>query len=152
MTQDATKTRCGERIVGFSVLLENRVGRLLDLVRTLDAAGIHVLGHSMQNVGEFSVVRFVPDDPEHLRRVLADSGLTFAESALIVVEISGPPNLKGVLAAVLQAECNIDYTFPLLTRHSGKFLLALHTEEEEYAAAALNAAGYRVVARGDICR
>jgi hypothetical protein len=152
MTHDATPTARGERIVGFSVLLENRVGRLLDLVRTLDAAGIHMLGLSLREAAEFSMVRFVPDDPEGLRRVLRESGLRFTESALIVVEISGPPDLKGVLAAVLQAECNIDYTFPLLARHSGKFLLALHTEEEEFAASALNAAGFRVVARGDICR
>lgn len=152
MTHDPTPTTLGERIIGFSVLLENRVGRLLDLVRTLDAAGIHILGLSLREAAEFSMVRFVPDDPEGLRRVLRESGHQFAESALIVVEISGPPALKGVLAAVLQAECNIDYTFPLLTRHSGKFLLALHTEEEEYAASALNAAGFRVVARGDICR
>ncbi len=152
MTTDGTKTAHGERIVGFSVLLENRVGRLLDLVRTLDAAGIHLLGLSLREDAEFSIVRCVPDDTEALRRLLRDNGLQFAESDLIVVEIAGPPDLKGVLAAVLQAECNIDYAFPLLARHSGKFLLALHTEEEEYAAAALNAAGFRVVARGDICR
>lgn len=152
MTNDATTTARGERIVGFSVLLENRVGRLLDLVRTLDAAGIHMLGLSLREDAEFSVVRCVPDDTENLRRVLRDNGVQFAETDLIVVEIAGPPDLKGVLAAVLQAECNINYAFPLLARHSGKFLLALHTEEEEYAAAALNAAGFRVVARGDICR
>lgn len=152
MTPDATKTERGRRIIGFSVLLENRVGRLLDLVRTLDRGNIHMVGFSIQDAGEFSVLRFVPDDPEGLRRLLADSNLAFAESTLIVVEIDGPPHLRGVLAAVLQAECNIDYTFPLLAHSSGKFLLAMHTEEEEYAAAALNAAGFRVVTRGDICR
>jgi len=152
MTPDATKTERGRRIIGFSVLLENRVGRLLDLVRTLDQGGIHVLGLSIQDSGEFSVLRFVPDDPEGLRRLLGDAGLAFVESTLTVVEIGGPPALRGVLAAVLQAECSIHYTFPLLASSSGRFLLALHLEEEEYAASALNAAGFRVLTRGDICR
>jgi hypothetical protein len=152
MPPGTTKTARGERIRQFSVFLENKVGRLLDLVRALDSAGIHVLGISILDADECSVVRFVPDDCEKLRGVLAEMRLAFTETPMVVVELATPGDLKRVLAALLQAECNIDYLYPLLSIPGGKCLLGLHLDEGDYASTALNAAGFKVLTRRDICR
>ena len=52
----------------FSAFLENKVGALLDLTRTLGESNVHVCGISVVDSADASVVRMVVDEPRPLPR------------------------------------------------------------------------------------
>ena len=137
----------------FSVFLENKVGALLDLTRTLGEANVHVCGISVVDTADSSVVRIVVDDPDHCRQVLHKAQIPTGESTLVVVELPrGPEKLDVVLRSLVAAEVNVQYTYSLMVRPRDKALLALHCEDPEYAREVLAKAGFAVLSQKDISR
>jgi hypothetical protein len=137
----------------FSVFLENKVGALLDLTRTLSESNVHVCGISVVDTADASVVRIVVDDPERCHDALGKAGLPVSGSNLVVVEMPrGPEKLDTVLRSLVAAEVNIQYTYSLMVRPHDKALLALHCEDPEFAREVLIKAGYRVLSQKDISR
>lgn len=137
----------------FSVFLENKVGALLDLTRTLGDANVHICGISVVDTADASVVRMVVDDPDHCHQVLHDSHIPNSESLIIVCELAqGPEKLGRVLQQLVAAEVNIQYTYSLMIRPRDKALLALHCEDPEYGRDVLTKAGFAVLSQKDISR
>ena len=137
----------------FSVFLENKVGMLLELTRTLGEATVHICGLSVVDTADAAVVRMVVDDPDHCREALHKASLPFSESSLVVAELPrGPEKLDNVLRQLVAAEVNIQYTYSLMVRPRDKALLALHCEDPEYARDVLVKAGYAVLSQKDISR
>ena len=137
----------------FSAFLENKVGALLDLTRTLGDANIHICGISVVDTADASVVRMVVDDPDHCHQVLHDAHMPASESLIIVVELpQGPEKLGRVLRELVAAEVNIQYTYSLMIRPRDKALLALHCEDPEYGREVLTKAGFSVLSQKDISR
>jgi hypothetical protein len=137
----------------FSVFLENKVGALLNLTRTLGEANVHVCGISVVDTADSSVVRIVVDDPDHCRQVLHNAQIPTGESTLVVVELPrGPEKLDVVLRSLVAAEVNVQYTYSLMVRPRDKALLALHCEDPEYARDVLAKADFAVLSQKDISR
>jgi hypothetical protein len=137
----------------FSVFVENKVGSLLTLTRTLSDANVHICGISIVDTADSSVVRMVVDDPDRCREALRKAALAFGESNLIVVELPrGPEKLDNVLRHLTTAEVNIQYTYSLMVRPRDKALLALHCEDPEYARDVLDKADVTVLGQKDISR
>ena len=137
----------------FSVFLENKVGALLNLTRTLGESNVHVCGISVVDTADASVVRIVVDDPDRCREALMKASIPISESNIVVVELPrGPEKLDTVLRSLVAAELNIQYTYSLMVRPHDKALLALHCEDAEFARDVLAKAGYRVLRQKDISR
>ena len=142
-----------EEVRQFSVFLENKVGRLLDIVKMFAQAKMHVVALSILDTADAAIVRLVSDDPDKARTLFQEHGLAYAEVALVVVELSSSAtDLQAVLTALLQAECNIHSAYSLLTRPRGKAALALHVEDSEVAASVLQASQFKLLTQRDISR
>ena len=158
MEMDATelKTERGpqeEEVKQFSVFMENKVGRLLDIVKMFSQASIHVVALSILDTADAAIVRLVTDDPDRARLLFQEHALAFTEVPLVVVELSSSAaDLKAVLSALIQAECNIHSAYSLLTRPRGKAALALHVEDRECATAVLQANSFKILTQRDISR
>ena len=140
-------------VTQFSVFMENKVGRLLDIVKIFTQAQIHVVALSILDTADAAIVRLVTDDPERARVLFQEHGLAFTEVSLVVVELSSSAtDLKAVLTALLQAECNIHSSYSLLTRPRGKAALALHVEDSEVACSVLQANQFKLLTQRDISR
>jgi len=64
----------------------------------------------------------------------------------------GPNDLASVLAAILMAEVNIFFSYPLLSRPRDKAVLALHLDDIECASSVLTGEGFRLLCQGDLSR
>ena len=137
----------------FSVFMENKVGRLLDIVKIFAQAQIHGVALSILDTADAVIARLVTDDPDRARTLFQEHGLAFTEVPLVVVELtSSATDLQAVLTALLQAECNIHSAYSLLTRPRGKAALALHVEDEEVAGSILQANQFKLLTQRDISR
>ncbi|HEX4141433.1 MAG TPA: acetolactate synthase [Candidatus Methylacidiphilales bacterium] len=143
----------GDEVRQFSVFLENKVGRLLDIVKIFSQAQVHVVALSILDTADAAIVRLVTDDPDKARALFQEHGLAFTEVTLVVVELSSSAaDLKAVLTALLQAECNVHSAYSLLTRPRGKAALALHADDGEVAASVLQANQFKLLTQRDISR
>ena len=108
MAESESKTRSSLQpslVRQFSVFLENKVGALLALTRTLSESNVHVCGISVVDTADASVVRIVVDDPDRCREALAKASIPVSESNLLVVEMPrGPEKLDTVLRCLVAAE------------------------------------------------
>ena len=137
----------------FSVFMENKVGRLLDIVKMFTQAKTHVVALSILDTADAAIVRLVTDDPDRARVLFQEHGLAFTEVPLVVVELSSSAtDLQAVLTALLQAECNIHSAYSLLTRPRGKAALALHVEDSEVACSVLLSNQFKILTQRDISR
>jgi hypothetical protein len=156
MAKSESKTRSTQQqplVRQFSVFLENKVGALLDLTRTLSESNVHVCGISVVDTADASVVRIVVDDPERCHEALAKAGIPANESNIVVVEMPrGPEKLDTVLRSLVAAEVNIQYTYSLMVRPHDKALLALNCEDPEFARDVLLKAEFSVLGQKDISR
>jgi hypothetical protein len=136
----------------FSVLIDNRVGRLSDLITNLQYGGAHVMALNVIDTSDTAIVRFVIDDNALARELMIKHGFSFHETEVLAVELSTEADLTGVLAGLLEAEVNLHYTYSFLKRPEGRCGLVLHVEDPEVAAQSLNHRGFRVLTQHDIAR
>lgn len=146
-------TQASSPVTQLSVFVHNRVGSLLSLVKLLNEHQIEVLGLSMQDSVELTLVRLILSDPEGAQCVFAEKGFAFASKTIIVVELrEGAHDLAHALSALLSAEINIHHSYPLLVRPAGKPLLALYVDDPDVGCDALGQAGFRCLSQGDLSR
>lgn len=146
-------TTSGTPVRQVSVFLQNRVGALMALVKLLHDHKIEVLGLSVQESTEMTLVRLVLSDPESAGTLFMEKGIAHASTTLTVVELHEMEGMLGeCLAALLAAEINIHVCYPLLVRPSLNPLLALYLDEPDMGAEALHNAGFRVLMQEDLSR
>jgi hypothetical protein len=135
----------------FNVFLENRVGALLTVVRRFEATDIRIISLTVQDVADCAIVRIVLSDPERALEIINQARLPVTESDLLVVQLpEGPQPLLQICKALLAAELNIDYAYPLLVGPQGRAALALHVEDHEIAVNTLTRQGFTVFTENDL--
>jgi hypothetical protein len=135
----------------FTVFLENRVGRLQSMVRALESSQGRIIALSIEESTDSSLVRLICSDADLGRRVLTQNGFSFTESELLAVELpkrTGEP-IVAICAALLAAEINIHYAYPLLLRPRGP-ALALYVDDPTLAARLLIKKGFVLIAESDL--
>ena len=136
----------------FSVFAENRVGRLYDLTALLKSNDVHIMALTVLDTTDSSILRVIVDDPDKARELMINNDFPYTEVDVLAVEISDEADLKDVLAALLEAEINIHYTYSFIKHPEGKSALAINTEDPDVAAQALAKRGYRVLTQSEIAR
>ncbi len=141
-----------EPIIQFSVFTPNRLGRLHEIVRRLAQQEVHLVALTVLDTTESTILRFVVDDPDQARKLMNEHGFAFVESHVLAVELAFERQLQDVLEALLEAELNIHYIYPFLTRPGGKSALALSIEHPDVAEDILTKHRFAVLHQGDISR
>ena len=143
----------GPRVRQFSVFLKNKVGALLEVVRLLNLHTVDVVGLSVQDSTDSSIVRLIVSDPEIVETLFKENDIAFGVCEMVVVEmVEVATDLAKLLASLLAAEVNIFFSYPLLTRPNRKAALALHVEDHECAVAVLSGDGFSLLTQADISR
>jgi hypothetical protein len=136
----------------FSVFAENRLGRLYDLTALLKDNDVHVMGITVLDTTDSAIVRFIVDDPEKARELMINNDFPYVECDVLAVELTDESQLKGVLAALFEAELNIHYIYSFIKRPEGRCAIAINAEDDDVATQALGKRGYRVLSQRDISR
>jgi hypothetical protein len=151
MATHVTRARRSDMVVQFSIFTPNRLGRLHDLIRLLTAKNVHVLGMMVLDTTDSAIIRMVVDDPDKARELLVKGNFAFSESNLVVVEVN-PTDLNKLVAALMEAELNINYLYPFIPGSQGKSVMGLSIEDNEIAEQALTRHQFRVLKQADISR
>jgi hypothetical protein len=140
------------RVRQFTVFLENRVGRLTMLMRALED-GDRISAMSIEESADAALVRVICTDPDFGRDALRQSGFSFSESEVLAVELptasrSRQP-LIAICSALLAAEINIHYVYPLLVRPNGPAVI-LYVDDPTLAAQLLIRKSFTLLSEADL--
>jgi hypothetical protein len=152
MAAKAIPARQPDLVKQFSVFTANRLGRLHDLIALLGSHGVHVLALTILDTTDSAIIRLVTDDPEQARELLHKNEFAFTESDLLVVELGSATELTSLMAALLEAEININYLYSFIPHPQGKSVLALSMEDHEMAERVLVRHQFRLLRQPDISR
>lgn len=135
----------------FSVFLENRVGMLMDMVRKFETTDNRIVALSVHDSADCAIIRMVLSDPERAREIFERAHWPFIENDLLVVQLpEGPQPLAKICKALLAAEINIHYAYPLMLNPRGHSALALHVDDHETGVATLQKQGFTIFTEGDL--
>ena|SRR5436305_9432293 len=148
---ETAKPRRPDQVIQFSVFTPNRLGRLHDLIRFLSVRNVHVLALMVLDTTDSAIIRLVVDDPDRARELLVQEGFPFTESNLVTVEVDST-DLSRLMAALLQAELNINYLYSFIPHPQGKSIVALSMEDNDLAEQALRRHQFRTLRQSDISR
>jgi hypothetical protein len=139
------------RVRQFTVFLENKVGRLQTLIRSLEQGVGRIVALSIEESGDAALIRLICAQPDFGRELLQTGNFSFCESELLAVELPVGTNqpLLAVCAALLTAEINIHYAYPLLSRPRGP-TIALYVDDITLSAELLIRKGFNLVGQSDL--
>jgi len=143
----------GRKITQFALFLENRLGRLLEVVKLLGSVDTYILAISINESSDHAVARIIVDKPMTARETLEGAHVPMVESSVLAVEMSDELySIPSILRVLLQAEINVIYAYPLLVRSRRHPVIVFHVDNDEYAIEVLQEQGMYVLNQDDIAR
>lgn len=134
------------KVKQLSIFMENRAGRLAEVVRLLGEAKINIRALSLADTSDFGILRLIVNDVDQAVKVLRDSGHTVSLTDVVAVEV---PDRPGGLASVLEplraAGVNVEYMYAFVEKATDKAVVIFRFESAEAALKALNKAGISVL-------
>jgi hypothetical protein len=104
-----------------SVFLENKPGRLANVLRALEKQKVNVTGLTVMDSHEHSTLRVVTSDLPRTVAVLKDLGTPYTETEVLLVTLRNQPGALARLCEQLAAEhINIDYCYCSAGGRNGK--------------------------------
>ena len=143
----------GPLVRQFSIFLANKVGAMLDIVKLLNTQNIHVVALSVSESTDSAIARVIVSDPERVEKLFRQKSVAFGVCEVVVVEMREvATQLVKLLAALVMAEVNVHFTYPLLIRPRGFAAIALHVDDTECASSVLTGEGFKILSQNDISR
>lgn len=135
----------------LSVFLENRLGQLLRLTRLFEGEEVSILAVSVEGSVDCSIARLLVNQPDLARQMLVDAGFAVSETEVLVVEL--PPGRRGIMtvcSALIAAEVNINYLYPLLPGRDREGCIALQVDHPPSAAEVLSRRKFRILHQSEL--
>ena len=140
-------------VTQFSVFLDNRVGRLLDMLKIFDNLDdCMVCAISVHEAADHAVVRMITNHANRAKRVLKENGSAFSEGNILVVELTNDHTVSSMCLVLLGAELNIRFAYPVLLRPNGTPTIAISVDDLTLAGQILRRKGFRLLGEADLPR
>jgi len=98
----------------LSVFIENRQGRLGEVLNVLKVNGINILSLSLADTTEYGLLRLIVNKPELGREKLAEDGFSTMLTDVLVIKITHEAgSLQDLLAYLAENGINIEYMYGL---------------------------------------
>ena len=134
----------------FSVFLDNRVGKLNKLIELFNTPQLTLAGVSIVDAADHAVVRLLTSHAVLAKRLLERHNLPFSQHDVLVVELTNGSTLEDICTAMLSAEININYIYPLLVRPRNLPALVIHADDITFASQLLRKRFFALLGENDL--
>ena len=98
----------------LSVFIENRQGRLGEVLNVLKSNKINILSMSLADTTEYGLLRLIVNDPETGKVKLTENGFSTMVTGVLVLKITHESgSLQEVLSLLSDNNVNIEYMYGL---------------------------------------
>ena len=129
-----------------SVFVENRPGRMTDIMKVISDAQLDIHGISVADSADFGVCRLVLSDPVAGRKSLQQAGFIVKVSEVLALDISDESgSLYQAMDKISVQQINVDYIYAFGTKLSGHAMIIMKTDDDHRASAILKENGYTLL-------
>ena len=109
----------------ISIFLENKSGRLAEVLNILGKNNIDLIAISISDTTDFGILRLIVNKPEEAEKVLQESGCTVNSTEVLAVSVEDKPgSLAEVLAVLARESIDIEYLYAVGKDTRGQLLLS----------------------------
>ncbi len=115
----------------LSVFLENKSGRLTEVLETLGKENIRITALTVADTTEFGILRLIVSDPEKARGILKEQMFTVNMTG--VISVSAPDTAKDyakVLKILSDKDISVEYTYAFTTGRRSVIILRCSNNEK----------------------
>ncbi len=139
-------------VTQFAVFLDQRVGKLYELLSAFEDSEAAVCAISVHEAADHAVVRLITNNARITRVLLKDRQVAFTALDLLVVELGHGHSLEQMCLYLLGAEINIRFAYPLMLRPNGTPTIAMAVDDLTLAGQILRRKEFRIYGEGDLPR
>ena len=100
----------------LSVFVENRAGRLDEVLEILTKENINIISLSLADTSDYGLLRMIVSDPVKAQASIKAKGFTAMLNDILVVKLAHQVGqLQKILAVICKANINIEYMYALST-------------------------------------
>lgn len=136
----------------LSVFIENRQGRLGDVLHVLKENNVNILSMSLADTTEYGLLRFIVNNPESGRDALIKAGFSSMIADVLIIKVPHVAGgLRDVVELIANKGVNIEYMYGL-TAGGNDASIVIKTGELEVATKILTDAGIGTLTYEDIAK
>jgi hypothetical protein len=139
------------KITQISVFLENKPGRLQNVLKILSDNEINIQTLTIAEVNDFGVLRMIVNRPDEAAEALKAGGVTSSKTEVLAVAIDDVPGaLLTLIDVFANHKINIEYMYAFTAKADGRPVMLFRFEDIELARKALIEEGYRLLKAAEI--
>ena len=129
----------------ISVFVENKPGRLLEIVRIFKKENIDMRALSISETSDYGILRLIVDKPDEAKNALTDGGFVCSITPVVAIKIPDEPgSLEHVLSILADAGISIEYTYAFLMSEKNSACLVIRVADNEKTVSVLENSGVAV--------
>ena len=98
----------------ISVFIENRKGRIGDVLKVLKGSDVNILSLSIADTSEYGLFRIIVDKPETGKKALSEAGFSAMLSDIFIISVPHEPgSLHEILQVISDEEISVEYMYGL---------------------------------------
>ncbi|NTV91216.1 MAG: ACT domain-containing protein [Clostridiales bacterium] len=137
----------------ISIFLENKPGRLAEVMKTLGDSGIDISALSIADTTDFGILRLIVNKPEDAEKILKENGFTVSITNVIAIGVKDEPGgLAKALAVLGDAGVGVEYIYAFVGKAEKEALVILKVDDADAAIKALNDMNINVLPSSAIYR
>lgn len=96
----------------LSVFLENREGRLDEVLKTLADHEVNIVALSLADTSDYGMLRMIVSDPEKGKRVLKEAGITAMLTDVVALRVPhATGSLSKAMHQIVEGRVNVEYMY-----------------------------------------
>ncbi len=136
-----------------SVFIENKSGKIADVIGVLGDNGIDISALSVADTTDFGIVRMIVNDHVKAEKVLRDFGAVVKVTDVLGVGVADVPGgLAGALHVLKDCGIEIDYIYAFVGKSDKGALVVMKVSDPEGAMKAFEGNGIKTVSAEDVYR
>lgn len=137
----------------LSVFLENRAGRLGEIINLLSENGIDIRGISLADTSDFGILRLMVNDIAKTENLLKQKGFTTGKTSVVAVELDDKPgSLANILTELSRENINVEYMYAYARRDVDKAIMVFRFDRLDEAIDVLMKKNLGIISEADLLK
>ena len=116
----------------ISAFVENKPGRLMEILKALASANVDLKALSLADTTDFGVIRMIVSDNELAKKVLKEDGVVVRITDITAVAVPDEPGaLLNALKILSDNDIAIEYMYAFGEKLGNSSVIAIRTEDPE---------------------
>lgn len=135
----------------ISVFVENKHGRVMEILQALAEAKVDIKALSLADTSEFGVMRMIVSDDENAKEALKNDGVIMKVAEVTAVAVDDTPGaLMNTFAVLCDNNIATEYMYAFAEKMDGKSVIAIRCDNPELAEKELAKGGVHVLNQNEV--